>query len=202
MESQTEQKILDAATAVFLQKGRDGARMQEIADRAGINKALLHYYFRSKEKLYETVFSFQIRNYFSEIFQTVSTSKDIFQFVDYFVNAYIDKITEHPELIRFIQWEIGNDDQRIGNVIKGVMSDIKTKKNPMLAVVERAVAEKQIRPVEPLHFILNLVSMCIYPFVAKPILKQMFPEGDFDSEMFVEKRKQQILDMIWHGVVK
>ncbi len=58
--SETEKKIINAATAVFMEKGKDGARMQEIADKAGINKALLHYYFRSKEKLFTNVFNLEI----------------------------------------------------------------------------------------------------------------------------------------------
>ena len=79
MESttETEAKIIQAATEVFLEKGKDGARMQEIAQKANINKALLHYYFRSKDKLYEKVFREKVFNFLDELFSSVPETNEI-----------------------------------------------------------------------------------------------------------------------------
>ena len=105
----TEEKIIEAATKIFLEKGKDGARMQEIADRAGINKALLHYYFRSKEKLYAEVFSNELRKFFRSILGTIKESEDFKDFIQTFINLYIDTISKNPKLFRFILWEIEID---------------------------------------------------------------------------------------------
>ena len=82
----TEEKIIEAATKIFLEKGKDGARMQEIADRAGINKALLHYYFRSKEKLYQEVFSNELKHFFTSILGTIKERQDFKEFIQTFIN--------------------------------------------------------------------------------------------------------------------
>ena len=95
--TETEAKIIQAATEVFLEKGKDGARMQEIAQKANINKALLHYYFRSKDKLYETVFRERVFRFLDELFSSVPQTDDIKTVLKEFTVNYIDLISAHPE---------------------------------------------------------------------------------------------------------
>ena len=113
--SQTEKKIIEAATAVFSEKGKDGARMQEIADQAGINKALLHYYFRTKNKLFKIVFLYQFRKLLISIFSSIGDNDNFHQFLHSFVSSYVRYITPRKNLLRFVIWEMGREDPELFN---------------------------------------------------------------------------------------
>ena len=105
----TEDKILEAAKNVFVAKGMEGARMQEIADEAGINKALLHYYFRSKEKLFEAIFSKIIQFAFPEITRIAQSNEPFISKIEQVVDAYIDLLIKHPFIPGFIMKELNRD---------------------------------------------------------------------------------------------
>ena len=98
----TEQRIFDAALTVFARKGRDGARLQEIADHAGINRALLHYYFRTKSQLYEAVFEHGCRQFMTGLSQSLRAEQGFEDSLRTFVYGYIDYIYEHQEMARLM----------------------------------------------------------------------------------------------------
>ena len=104
----TENQILKAAREVFIAKGYEGARMQEIADRAGINKALLHYYFRSKEKLFEAVFSEIAMNLFPAMKQLLEAEIGIKEKVTFFIKIYLKTLLENPFFLRILIIGIGS----------------------------------------------------------------------------------------------
>ena len=108
----TEQKIFDAAHEIFVQKGMDGAKMQEIADRAGINKALLHYYFRSKEKLFEMIFTSAAQKLFPKINFIFESDLPLFQKIEQFCHEYLEVMIENPYLPAFLINEINQDPER------------------------------------------------------------------------------------------
>src|SRR5215831_5817845 len=103
----TEKRILAAAKKVFLTKGMDGARMQDIADAAGINKALLHYYFRSKEKLFEKIFTEAMSGLFPKINSILESEQTVFEKIEMICGEYIDQIQQTPYLPMFILSEAG-----------------------------------------------------------------------------------------------
>src|SRR6478735_10691909 len=92
----TEEKILNAAKKVFLTKGMDGARMQDIADKAGINKALLHYYFRSKDKLFERIFIEEAQKFMPRVTHIMLSEMTLFEKIEKFVGEYIDTLIQNP----------------------------------------------------------------------------------------------------------
>ena len=106
LSSDTEQKILQAATEIFLEKGHDGARMQVIADKAGINKALLHYYFRSKDKLFRTVFKKELQSMLASIFNLISPEDNFEEFLNKFIYGYLENISSRKHIMSFILWEL------------------------------------------------------------------------------------------------
>lgn len=198
--TETENKIIAAATEVFVQKGRDGARMQEIANRAGINKAMLHYYFRSKDKLYQEVFANEISRFFTSFINSIPDTEDIKEFLDYFIDSYTDYIIEHEELVRFVIWEIQSGAKLMPQQVKNLFRSRGHDKPLFLGLIQKAIDTGQIRPVDPMIFIINLLGLCVYPFIAKPILEQVFAGVELTSAEFVEKRKQEILALIWDGI--
>ena len=106
----TEDKIVEAAKTVFIQKGMDGARMQQIADEAGINKALLHYYFRTKNKLFEKIFSLVFRDIFEVLEMAVMKELSFEQFLEQFVTEYINLLKRKPYIPQFVIHEINRND--------------------------------------------------------------------------------------------
>ena len=94
----TEEKILSAARKIFTTKGMAGARMQDIANEAGINKALLHYYYRDKEKLFETIFLEEAQKFFPKINAIFQSDDPLFLKIEKFVDEYIDEMLENPYL--------------------------------------------------------------------------------------------------------
>lgn len=198
--TETEAKIIQAATEVFLEKGKDGARMQEIAQKANINKALLHYYFRSKDKLYETVFRERVFRFLDELFSSVPQTDDIKTVLKEFTANYIDLISTHPELIRFILWEVRQGGQYMGDALKDIFAKHGFTKFPFLEKVQNAINSGTIRPLDPLHLIISVIGVCVYPFIAQPLLENAIPGVQVTSAAFLQKRKEEIFKLIWEGI--
>ena len=200
MTTETEAKIIQAATDVFLEKGKDGARMQEIAQKANINKALLHYYFRSKDKLYETVFRERVFRFLDELFSSVPETDDIETVLKEFTANYIDLISTHPELVRFILWEVRQGGQYMGDALKDIFAKHGFTKFPFLEKVQNAINAGTIRPLDPLHLIISVIGVCVYPFIAQPLLENAIPGVQVTSPAFLQKRKEEIFKLIWEGI--
>ena len=195
-----EKKIIEAATVIFLEKGKDGARMQEIADQAGINKALLHYYFRSKDKLYEEVFSNELGNFLRGVLGTVKESDNFQSFIKAFINHYIDNISKRPKLVRFILWEIEKGGENLSKIILEIMDENNFRAQQVLKKIQDEIAHKRIRKIDPPNLMISLIGMCLFPFIAKPILETILPVDDVTSASFLAKRKKEIFDLIWNGI--
>ena len=160
----TEQKILETARKVFLTRGMVGARMQDIADEAGINKAMLHYYFRDKDKLFETVFLEEAQKFFPKIKMIFESEQPLEEKIRRFVDEYINEMLENPYLPWFVMNEINRDPDRF-------MQKIWSKKEApdpsnFLAQIEKEVRKGTIKKISPLHLLMHLLSMTIFPFIA------------------------------------
>jgi AcrR family transcriptional regulator len=198
--SETEQKIMQAATEVFLEKGKDGARMQEIADRAGINKALLHYYFRSKDKLFENVFRLEFKAILSKIVHVLTISDDFQEFLREFIRNYLQAIIPRRNLMRFIIWEISNMQTHLVQYFFETFREHGYQENPVILRIEKAIAAGQIKAINPVHFIMSFLGMCIFPVIAAPILEKVLHDVDINHPDFVEQRVEAILDLVWNGI--
>jgi len=199
--SETEKKIVEAATTVFLEKGMDGARMEEIARNAGINKALLHYYFRSKEKLYQEVLRNEVRHFYLRFFNSISPVDEFSEFLKHFIYNYIDQIKENPQVVRFIFWEIGRGGKLVRSVLREILSNQHTRIPHLISdKINKAIAEKKIRPVDPQHLLFSLIGMSIFVFIAKPVIETLFEDIDVNSSSFIEKRKSEIFNLVWFGL--
>ena len=198
--SDTEQKIINAATEIFLQKGRDGARMQDIADRAGINKAMLHYYFRTKHRLYQEVFEEQIGNFLDEIMNSVIDTGDPMAFLKGFIDTYIDAISHRPQVVNFVLWEIERGGQAFVSVAKRVFASHGFTAIPFPMKIQEAIDSGAMRPVDPVQLFMSLIGMCLFPFIARPMIEQLFPQTDVLSSDFLEKRKEEITQLLFQGI--
>lgn len=199
-DGNTEQRILEAARKVFTTKGMTGARMQDIADEAGINKALLHYYFRDKEKLFETIFLGEAQRFFPKVNSIFISDAPLFEKIENFVNEYIDEMQEHPYLPWFVMNEINRDPDQFLHRLWG--EDKKFQPEKFLEQIEKEISEGRIKPIHPAHLFLNLISMTIFPFVAKPMITRNMQMGDEMFNMLMEQRRKEIPKFIIDSIRK
>lgn len=197
IQNTTEQNILLAARKVFVRKGFDGARMQEIADEAGINKALLHYYFRSKDKLFEAIFQSAFRQIFANVREMIESDKPVVEKLTFFIDKYIDVLSANPDLPAFVAHEINRNPDRIYSMLFG--GDFIPGKLILQFSVE--IEKGIIRPVAPHHLIVNIISMCIFPFIGSPMLnKILFAGDDRQHAQFMLERKEAITQFVIHAI--
>lgn len=189
----TEQKIFDAAHEVFTQKGMDGAKMQEIADRAGINKALLHYYYRSKEKLYETVAKAVLGKAVPVIRQMFEGNQPMEEKIRYFIDFYISIIARNPYIPLFIISEINKHPDRF---FETIFPQELPKPEVFFQQVREEAAAGRIRPVNSKHLIVNIISLCVFPFVGKPMLRLVLGMSPAETRIFMEERKEEVTSFV------
>lgn len=189
----TEQKIFEAAREVFTQKGMDGAKMQEIADRAGINKALLHYYYRSKEKLYETVARAIISRAVPVIRQLIEGNQPLEEKLRQFAGYYIDLIGRNPFIPLFIITEINKHPDRFFEVI---FPKELPRPDVFFRQVETEAAAGRIRSVSPQHLLVNTIALCVFPFIARPMLRVILGMSTGEMQVFLEERKTEVASFV------
>ncbi|HAH59505.1 MAG: TetR/AcrR family transcriptional regulator [Lentimicrobium sp.] len=197
LDKSTEQVILRAARKVFTLRGFDGARMQQIADEAGINKALLHYYFRSKEKLFDAIFKEVMQLIIPGAVQVLLSDLNFSEKIYGFVEKYLDSLLANPDVPGFVLHELSLHPERLLDNIKGMGVDF----NLLVGQIRREIELKHIKPVEPDHFMINLVSLCMFPFLARPVLMGLtgFDHGKFNA--FIAERKQEIPRLILQSIL-
>ena len=194
----TEDKILEAATNVFVSKGMEGARMQEIADEAGINKALLHYYFRSKEHLFEAIFAEIIKFAFPKITQIVQSDEPIVTKIEQVIDAYIDLLIKHPFIPGFVIKELNRDPSGLFKMV------MKFGLNPQVVFdqIQLAMDRGEIIKMRPRHLAANIISMCIFPFAARPIISfVLFKDDQKALETFYAERAEVIKQFVINAIV-
>ncbi len=195
----TEQKILEAAKNIFLEKGLDGARMQDIADKAGINKAMLHYYFRSKDKLFEQIFTEVAGHFLPKIMAIFESEKTVFEKIETFCSEYISQVIQTPYVPIFILNEINRHPEEF---LKKVFGDRMPPIEKMVKQLEKEKKEGIIKKVEPLNLLLNVMSLCIFPFVARPMIQLIAGTDRAQFNVMMEQRKKEVPKLIIDSIKK
>lgn len=181
LDISTEEKIIEAARKVFMQKGYAATRTRDIAEEADINLALLNYYFRSKEKLFYQVMIEKFQQLFGVVFPIINNDAlSLDQKIEILIEKYIDLLLENPDLPIFVLSEIRANPEKFKETVH--VQEILRGSSFICQLRER-------RPdVEPIQFISSVLGMIIFPFVAKPVL--FFDTSDFNTLM--EERKELV----------
>jgi AcrR family transcriptional regulator len=195
-DHKTEERILEAAKTVFMRDGLYGARMQDIADTAGINKALLHYYFRNKEKLFDQVFEGVLERYFENMDVLADESLPVIERIHTYVDKIFDFLREYPQMSMFIIKEISTNEE----LFKAKVQKLKKSKNASLIyILNEGIRTNEIALVNPALFLFNLHSLCFYPFLASPIFKAIIEHSNSTFEdPNNEKLKSSVKDFVTH----
>lgn len=194
----TEFRILEAARHIFLQKGFDGARMQEIADTAQINKGLLHYYFKSKDALFYRVFGIAFDAMMRRIAEVLNADRPLLEKIDHFCGTYIGMMARNAYLPRFVIHEISKHPDRFVSQLG------KHHHLPDLQVfskqVEQEAAAGRIRPIDPRQLLVNMLSLAVFPFLAQPMIQMIHNMGKNEFEQFVKVRKTEVAQFVIHAI--
>ncbi len=201
-EKNTEQKILDAAEDVFMIKGMSGARMQEIADKAGINKALLHYYYRTKDKLFEKVFEKAFKIFIPKTLGMMSSDKPVIEKIEFFVNNYISLLYKHPFIPSFVLSELNRNPQILVNIFE---KNIQFTENDILENFDKQIKTEVeagiLKPVDARNLMVNIIGMCIFPIIGRPVIQGvLFENNKAKYNEFLKQRKEFVKEFIINSI--
>lgn len=197
-EANTEKKILDAAEKVFQDKGYYGARMREIAEEAGINKGLLHYYFKTKNKLFEAIFSLAKNRMVSKIQQVLEMDLPLYEKVDLIVDQYMGLLLKNPALPRFVINELNNNpDQFVG---KHFNEGVKATFQNFQKAIQKEVDEGKISAIDARQLLMNIMSLIVFPFIGRPIIQSILAVDNKGYMELMKERKEHIKSFIKQAV--
>ena len=197
-DNSTEDAILQVARKVFTQKGLSGARMQDIADEAGVNKALLHYYFQSKEKLFALIFDQEFEKFFSSLAVIISSDLGLFEKIKQIVGLDIERLVQFPDMPLFVINEVSRNPDIMAKRLKPLQ-----QKSVMETFQKQIAAEIQkgtIKSISAVQLLINIQSLSIFPFVAKPMLQKVSQKTEKDYQEMIQVRKKELADFIINAI--
>lgn len=195
----TEERILDAAHAVFVRQGTAGARMQGIADEAGVNKALLHYYFRSKDALARAVFRRAALELFPPVLEVLRSEAPIEEKVERVIQLELDQLSRNPFLPGYILSELNHHPERAPQLARMMVGMPADRFAPEMfetlgRQLDEGARQGRIASLAPEQFLVNLVSLCIFPFAGRPLLRVFLDLDEPGFAAFIEERKESLPD--------
>ncbi|MBC7642401.1 MAG: TetR/AcrR family transcriptional regulator [Flavobacterium sp.] len=193
----TEEKIFNAARIVFQKKGFAGARMQEIADEAGINKAMLHYCFKTKQLLFEAVFMNAFGQLAPQINAIFNSDETVFDKIRKFAHSYISFVIDNPYLPQFIIQEMNNNPEFAMSFLNH-----ENRPNPDLLIsqIEKEIIAGIIKPINPKQLLLDIFSLTVFPFAAQMMVKAIIQISDSEFNQLMEERKTSIAEQIINSI--
>lgn len=193
-DKQTEEKIFEAATDVFVEKGMDGARMQDIATYAGINKALLHYYFRTKDQLFNAVFEMIARKIFKKFAPVFDENLTLEEKIRFFFKEHITFLQANPRLPGFLLNEVNRNPERIKNLLKNVDFD-----SFWLKLYDQHKEEfnrYNITQATMPQLMISIAALSVFPFAARGILEGILDKTGLNFNEYMEERKEFAADFV------
>lgn len=189
----TEQKIFEVATELFLEKGVDRTSVREIASKAGINLALMNYYFRSKENLFDTIFSELVKKNSEKISSILNSELELEDKIKKYCHAYIDMLIENPLLVSFVMSILHRSPEKIGE-IKVVKNLYSTEVFANQLMEEIMIGN--IRKVDPAHFFVDMMSLIAFPFAIQALIMDKNSMNREELKKYMEERKKLVPDML------
>lgn len=199
-DTNTESSILEAARKVFTRKGYEGARMEDIAKEAGINRALLHYYFRNKARMFEVVFEQRFREFFSGLMEILHSDLELEEKIKAIIDHDIIMISKHPDLPLFILQEVNQNPERLKSFIQKLGATPGSILDGFNKQVAEEVKKGTIRKITGIQLMMNILSLCIYPFIARPMIQFMNGLTNDGFDKLMESRKEEVIAFVLQGI--
>jgi AcrR family transcriptional regulator len=196
----TEEKIFEAATDVFVDKGMDGARMQDIASHAGINKALLHYYYRTKDQLFNAVFEMiagKVLKKFAPVFEDNLSLEEKIRF---FFKEHITFLQENPKLPAFVLNEINRNPARIKKLPKNVHFENLWQK--LYEQHKSELGKYSITEDKLPQLMVSIAALSVFPFAARGLIEGILDKVGVDFNDYIEQRKEFAAEFVIRAIRK
>jgi TetR/AcrR family transcriptional regulator len=195
----TEQKIFDAATELFLEKGVDRTSVRDIASKAGINLALMNYYFRSKENLFDAIFTNLVKKNTKELIKILDSDLELSEKIRQYVSTYIDILLKNPLLVSFFMAILHRSREKITEM--EVISNLYGREKFTQQILDEG-KNGHIRKTDPSHFFVDMISMITFPFAIRPMIMDKNHFSDEQFIEFIEQRKDHITNMLLQSISK
>jgi AcrR family transcriptional regulator len=189
-------RILEAAKTVFLQKGLDATKMQDIAEEAGISRTALHYYYHKKESLFEAIFEDALDNLLPKLAEIINSEVSFSEKIEIFISNYIDMLLHNPLLPRFVLIELQRNPDRIIRILKAKEIELKTI-TTLEVQLDEEILNGRFKNISLAHFFSNIYSLVIFPFLANQLLEELFFDEDKEQmKIFLNERKKIVTETI------
>lgn len=196
---EVENRIIEEAESVFLEKGYRGATMRGIAGKANINLAMLNYYFKSKDNLFDIIFNKIFSMAYGRVTRIIFTDKTIFEKITEFTAFYIEMLGHHPRIPNFILHELSCNPDRLLKRIRG-KKEVAEVYDAMRKQIEEEVKAGIIRPFDPVDLFVNIGALCVFPFAAKPIVEEIAKMSGKSFPALIKQREQTVAEFIIRGI--
>lgn len=189
-----QQQILQAAEELVMEKGFDSTSTTEIARKVGCNQALVHYYFRTKENLFQQIFVKNANNVLDSL-EHYSFGEDLDELIRNLVEVYFKILTAHPQIpFIVISQLISNDERRM--FVRDFVVENERRRAIYYrfdAVVQSAVASGKIRPIETLELLINVVSLIVFTFVSLPMYVDWLRKDEAEVKKYLKQRQEEVV---------
>jgi TetR/AcrR family transcriptional regulator len=190
----TEQLIKSTAKEIFFARGRINAKLHEIASAAKVNRALMHYYFRSRENLFDVVFREAMHESFLMMFEILNSDKEFEEKIEEAVHHIVDVLNHYPYIESFIISEINKNPSSAGSI-----SAIRNGKNlmtPFMKEIAAYLRKRKIGGIRPEQFMVNMMSLCAYPSSTKPIIRKVLSMTEKEYQDFMDARRKMLTCLV------
>ena len=196
-----EQLILEVAEKLFIEKGYTGTKTTEIAENAGVNHALLHYYYRTKENLFTQIFEQKASQLLGSFSLNIDNNCPFFEKIKDTIEIHFDFLNKNPKLPLFILREIVADKNRKAFILKNLLPAGKEMHQKLKAAVRKEIRKGVIRPVKTIDLLLGIVSLNVFAFVAAQLFFDTDDEADREKlRIFLEERKRNNVELILNSL--
>ena len=195
-DCKTEELIKSTARTIFLKEGKMLATTQDIADAAGVNRTLLHYYFRSREQLFNQVFKEALTRLRERVHAVIGSQLAFRQKINNLLDVFYEELTELPYLETFIALQLNQDPNKYEEMFVTIPGGKERMKN-FLQEIQNEMQEGTIPVMDPINYFINLFALMAYPYVARPIYKKMFDLTDAGYNKLLPKRKEIIMSLLF-----
>lgn len=199
-DNTTKARILKAAHTVFVRQGTHRANLKDVAEEADVNQALLHYYFSDKETLADTVFETVASEFFPKMKAILTSERSIEDKVKTFVPKYIELIEENPYLPSYVVGELNQNPEEMKERVRGMGLVPFEGLDTLDEQLQERAAEGSMRAISAEQFVVNLLSLCVFPFVGRPLIEAVMGMTDEDFDDFITERKESIPEFVLCGL--
>ena len=200
--SKTELQILASAEKLFLQKGFRSTSTTDIARDAGCNQAMIHYYFRTKENLFNRIFHAKFETVMDFIDRSLRDDKDIFGNLQCIIGAYFDFLSDNPRLSYFILEELAENPQRRKYVRTVFLASPARQQvySRFRHMVGNAVQDGEIRDIDPIDLILDGISLVAFSFISAPIFSDLLGRDPGEARAYLDHRRDEVTTLLLNGL--